>query len=279
MKAKQAVLAVLTALILSPLFAETTVFAPGNGVTTNVAEQLPAGVDIQANTGTSGGGIVNLINPLNGAIGTATVKCGTLGVETLRRSGQKGGIGSLSLGNGTFRYAGSTPATTDMDILLDTAASNDAAVVWCDGDLKTTGAFDANNGAMIKTGPGTLTIATTARTGCQIFSHSRQGTHYDYIMNMKANGDAPTQGYGNLTVREGHLVIDTPNTVTNILGWHDDAYDASSYILVGCRSGATGAGSEPYGHLDIKSGTVYHRGLVLVGYRNGTSTTRHVGPT
>ena len=274
MKAVKPLLSIAVMLFAVATFAETIVFAPGNGETTNVTEQLPAGIAIQANTGTSGGGIVNLLDPLNGAIGTATVKCGTLGVETLRRSSQKSGIGTLSLGNGTFRYAGSAPATTDMDILLDTAASNDAAVVWCDGDLKTTGAFDANNGAMIKTGPGTLTIATAERTGYQIFSHSRQGTHYDWNMNMKANGDAPTQGYGNLTVREGHLVIDTPNTVTNILGWHVDAYDASSYILVGCRSGATEAGSEPYGHLDIKSGTVYHRGLILVGYRNGTSTTR-----
>ena len=51
MKAKRTMLTALTALMLSPLFAETLVFAPGNGVTTNVAERLPAGVDIQANTG------------------------------------------------------------------------------------------------------------------------------------------------------------------------------------------------------------------------------------
>ena len=274
MKAKRTMLTALTALMLSPLFAETLVFAPGNGVTTNVAERLPAGVDIQANTGSSGGGIVNLLDPLNGAIGTATVKCGTLGVETVRRSTMLGGIADLVLGNGTFRYTGTAPATTDMNILLDAEASNDACVMWCDGDLKTTGTIGANKGAFLKTGPGTFTLATAASDGWQMISQSRQGVHYDYIMNMKVNGDGPTQGYGNLTVREGRFVIDTPMSVATVLGCTSNAYDSSSYILVGSRSGATEPGSELYGHLDIRNGLVIHRGLILVGYRNGTESTR-----
>lgn len=270
---RQALMAV-AALSASAVFSETAVFAPGNGVTTNVAERLAAGIDVQANTGTSGGGIVNLTDPLNGAIGTAAVKCGTLGVGTLHRAGQKGGIGTLSLGNGTFRYSGAAAAATDMNILLDAAAMDDACVIWCDGDLKTTGTLEANNGAFVKAGPGTFTIATASRSGNQFFSRSRQGTHYDWIMNMKANGDSPTQGYGNLTVREGRLVIDTPMNVVTVLGGSHDAYDGNSYILVGSRSGATAAGSEPYGHLDIRSGDVHQRGPILVGYRNGTSATR-----
>ena len=274
MKAKRTILAALAALILSPLFAETLVFAPGNNVTTNVAERLAAGLDIQANTGTSGGGIVNLLDSINGPIGTATVKCGTLSVDTLRRANMVNGIANLVLGNGTFRYTGATATTTDMNILLDAAASNDACVVWCDGDLKTTGTFDANNGALIKTGPGTLTLATAARDDWQMLSHSRQGKNYNWIMNMKANGDSPTQAYGNLTIREGRFVIDTPMSVTTVLGCTSNAYDSSSYIMCGSRSGATAPGSEPYGHLDIKGGTVIQRGLILVGYYNGTSVTR-----
>ena len=85
MKAVKPLLSMATMLFAVATFAETLVFAPGNGVTTNVSERLAAGVDIQVNEGTSGGGIVNLLDPLNGAIRTATVKCGTLGVETLRR--------------------------------------------------------------------------------------------------------------------------------------------------------------------------------------------------
>ena len=107
-----------------------------------------------------------------------------------------------------------------------------------------------------------------------MISQSRQGVHYDYIMNMKANGDGPTQGYGNLTVREGRFVIDTPMSVATVLGCTSNAYDSSSYILVGSRSGATEPGSELYGHLDIRNGLVIHRGLILVGYRNGTESTR-----
>ena len=273
MKMRQMLLAAAV-LSASAAFSDTMVFAPGDGVTTNVAERLAAGVDVQANVGASGGGIVNLVNPMNGKIGTAAVKCGTLGVGTLHRARQRGGIGTLSLGNGTFRYSGSDPASTDMNILLDAASLDDACVLWCDGDLRTTGTFDANNGALVKAGPGTLTIATASRTGKQVFSNSRQGTHYDWIMNMKANGDSPTLGYGNLTVREGHLVIDTPASVVTVLGRDPDAYDDSSYTLVGCRSGATAPGSEPYGHLDIRSGTVHQRGNILVGYRNGTEATR-----
>lgn len=274
MNSKIVLMNIMASTLCVACFADTLVFAPGNGMTTNVTERLASGVDVQANTGSSGGGIVNLLDPLNGAIGTASVKCGTLGVGTLHRAGQKGGVGTLSLGNGTFRYSGATAATTDMNIALDAAASNDACVVWCDGDLKTTGTFDANNGALVKAGPGTFTIATASRSGNQFFSHSRQGTHYDWIMDMKTNGDSPTQGYGNLTVREGHLVIDTPMNVVTVLGCSHDSYSGDSYILVGSRSGATAAGSEPYGHLDIKSGDVHQRGPILIGYRNGTSVTR-----
>ena len=275
MKASRILMPVVAAFAAFATFAETLVFAPGNGVTTNVAEQLPAGVDIQANEGTSGGGIVNLLNPLNGSIGTATVKCGTLGVETLRRSGQKGGIGTLSLGNGTFRYMGSTPAATDMNVILSPAGDNDAGVIWCDGDMKTYGTFSAERGALVKAGPGMLTVATAAQEAGtrQVFALSSAGNNWNWIMNMKANGDSPTQAYANLTVREGRFVIDTADDVVTVLGAKANSFDWSGYVMCGCRSGAA-AGSEPYGHIDIRSGTVYLNASVLVGYYNGSATSR-----
>lgn len=272
MKASRILLAVVAAFAAFVTFAETLVFAPGNGVTTNVTERLAAGVDVQANEGASGGGIVNLMNAENGAIGTAAVKCGTLGFENITRSS----IGTLSLGNGTFRYRGAEPATANMKVVLDTAALDDAGVIWCDGDLKTIGTFDVNNGALIKAGPGSFTLATASRPDGQrqLLARSVAGRNWNWIMNMKANGDSPTQAYANLTVREGHFVIDTAPGVETVLGPTANSFNYSAYVMCGERSGATEPGSEPYGHLDIRNGTVYLNSSILVGYYNGNPTTR-----
>ena len=242
MKACRILSAVVAAFAAFVTFAETLVFAPGNGVTTNVTERLAAGVDVQANEGAGGGGIVNLMNAGNGAIGTATVKCGTLGFEDIARSS----IGTLSLGNGTFRYRGAAPATANMKVVLDTAALDDAGVIWCDGDLKTIGTFDVNNGALIKAGPGSFTLATAARPDGQrqLLARSVAGRNWNWIMNMKANGDSPTQAYGNLTVREGHFVIDTAPDVDTVIGPAADSFNYSAYVLCGERSGATEPGSD-----------------------------------
>ena len=64
--------------------ADTVTIAPGNGVFTNVTARIAGETDVEINSGTSGGGIVRL-NAANGYVGTTTVNCGTLVVDSVAK--------------------------------------------------------------------------------------------------------------------------------------------------------------------------------------------------
>ena len=82
--------------------AGTLTFAPGNGQTTNVAEMVGGTYDsVQINSGASGGGIVNLLNPFSLFSGAPTVDCGTLAVKDLRPIGQPSALGRGAPGDAT----------------------------------------------------------------------------------------------------------------------------------------------------------------------------------
>ncbi|MBR0504225.1 MAG: hypothetical protein IJJ84_02380, partial [Kiritimatiellae bacterium] len=73
--------------------ADTMTIAPGSGVFTNVTARIVGETDVAINTADSGGGIVRL-NAANGYVGTTTVNCGTLIVDSVAETGSNSSLGS-----------------------------------------------------------------------------------------------------------------------------------------------------------------------------------------
>ena len=141
------------------LFAGTVTINPGNGVATNVTQRITGETDVVVNSGATGGGIVTL-NPYNAYTGTTTLNSGTLIATALGGDvGSSIGLaGDLVLGAGTFRYAGADGATVSQAI-SSTVSSTTATVFDTPNDLTLSGGYTQTDGAFIKTGAGTLTVA------------------------------------------------------------------------------------------------------------------------
>jgi autotransporter-associated beta strand protein len=255
--------------------AGTLTFAPGDGQTTNVTEMIGGTFDaLQINSGTSGGGIVNLLNPLSYFSGAPTVDCGTLAVSDLRPIGQPSALGRgtpgdvVTLKNGTFRYAGA-PGETDRGIVFSPTATKGASIIdVVDGtSLRMTGRTEVEKGVIIKRGGGEFVMAYDA------VGVSNQLARYDFVkesvVDFPANGDSPsaaTPGYGNFTVFDGTFTIDTPNTSTN---WF--CLDNAGYGYIGLKSTTTGQETEA--HLVVRGGVNMMPRNFFVGHAAGDTTT------
>ena len=196
----------------SAVFADIVTINPGDGVATNVQQRITGATDVVVNSGADGGGIVTL-NPYNTYTGSTTLGCGTL-VATALGGGAGSSFGStsgLTLGAGTFRYAGADGGSFAAPI-ASTVSSTTATVLDIQNDLSISGGYTQTDGAFIKTGAGTLTVAG----GDNLFDASTltspANTSIGYAntvapLNLNANGDAPTQGYAGFTVAEGTFRI------------------------------------------------------------------------
>lgn len=262
------------------LLPETRVFAPGNGVATNVAERLDGAFNVQANATATGGGIVVLANDANTFSGGAYVKSGTLRAGSVGYTLQPSALGRataagtpLVLGNGTFHYTG-PDAITDRDVLIKTdQALNEGlrpAVIKVDHELVVSGQFRVQgNGALLKSGPGTLVVRTRQERVNNYFSvgANQIGFGGSYV-NAPANGDSPYAGVSAFQVTEGRFVIDTPNTVTNWFGTHESG--------IGIRS-TDQAGKETAAYLDIYGGVNKFGSWLCAARNNGDTTTAPQG--
>ena len=95
--------------LTSVAMAATVTIAPGNGVETNVTARFTGATDIVVNSGTTGGGIVHLTNPLSTYAGKTTVNSGTLVVtdgDVEKGRSEIGSSGPIVLGAGTLRASG-----------------------------------------------------------------------------------------------------------------------------------------------------------------------------
>ena len=194
------------------VFADTVTIDPGDGVATNVQQRITGATDVVVNSGATGGGIVTL-NPYNTYTGSTTLGCGTL-VATALGGGSGSSLGltsGLTLGAGTFRYAGADGCSFSAPI-TSTVSSTTATVLDIQNNLSISGGYTQTAGAFIKTGAGTLTVAG----GDNLFDASTltspANTSIGYAntvapLNLNANGDAPTQGYAGFTVAEGTFRI------------------------------------------------------------------------
>ena len=199
--------------LIGGLFAETVTINPGSGEATNVMQRITGDASVVVNSGAAGGGIVTL-NPYNSYTGSTTLGCGTLVATALGGNvGSSIGLTSgLALGPGTFRYAGAAGGVLSVPV-SSTATSTKATVLDVQNDMVLSGGYAQTAGAFIKTGTGTLTVAS----GDNLFDASTltspSGTTITEAntvapLDLKANGDAPTQGYAGFTVAEGTFRIE-----------------------------------------------------------------------
>ena len=194
------------------VFADTVTIDPGDGVATNVQQRITGATDVVVNSGATGGGIVTL-NPYNTYTGSTTLGCGTL-VATALGGGSGSSLGvtsGLTLGPGTFRYAGADGASFAAPI-ASAVSSTTATVLDIQNDLSISGGYTQTAGAFIKTGAGTLTVAGgdnlfDASTLTSPGSTSIAVANTVAPLDLNANGDAPTQGYAGFTVAEGTFRI------------------------------------------------------------------------
>ena len=109
MNARTYVLATQAVGLVFGLAAATVTLNPGNGVETNVTARFTGATDLVINSGTTGGGIVTLANPLSTYTGKTTVKSGTLVVpdgDVAKGRSSIGSSGPIVLGAGTLRASG-----------------------------------------------------------------------------------------------------------------------------------------------------------------------------
>jgi fibronectin-binding autotransporter adhesin len=211
----------------------------------------------------TGAGLLSL-TASNTYSGVTTVNGGTLAVSSLANGGLPSAIGAsssasanLNLNGGTLRYTG--PATAVNRGLIVNPGSGKAAILRLDNNLTLSGWINNASGALIKTGPGTLryTLANGAST-IGAASSASLGTQGPY----PANGDAPANGFGSLTVAQGKAVFGAPGQTNYFNGEATvGAYTTSQ------------AGQETTGELEFIDGYSVFSSYLDIGYYNGTTLT------
>jgi len=239
---------------------------PGNGVATNVAEQIRGGVNVLVNPGTSGGGIVSL-NPNNAYYGLTTLGCGTLVVDNFADEYKNSTIGAgntLVLGPGTLRYNGPAEGSTDRTI-SNIVTKTQVTVFEVNSNLWLNGSFIQRGGGLIKTGPGTLHIAgsgtNTIAYGENLFAIN--DTINKNRLNIQANGDAPTLGTAGFMIANGTVVLGEGGGTTLV----NQNYDTQ----IGAWT--TSDGQETAGVLEIRGGVNTFHSWFNIGKQNGTAVT------
>jgi autotransporter-associated beta strand protein len=241
-----------------------------------VSEPLAGDVNLQINESHVGGGVVELAGEGNTFDGGIHVSSGTLVVPATVADGRSPsvlGVGSapIALGPGTLRFSGNADTVRDLLFLPSSAKPKGASVVQVDEGARAriygrVSTAPGKKGNFIKTGPGTLVIATPYADGKNLIGVS--GAEPGWVaVNTKppafsASGDGPEAGFEACNIADGRLEIATGNTVTNHF---------PSEVWVGMSS-TSAANAETAGHLDIVSGVNLFDSLV-VGRHNGTTTT------
>lgn len=259
--------------------AATVTISPASGVTTNVPA-ISGTTDVSVNPKSSGGGIVAL-NAASSYSGVTSLGCGTLVASALASTGAKSSLGKsgeVRLGPGTFRYTGAS-AVTDRPFtnkIVHVAGGGTKACVWdIRGDLTLTGKFAQQYGGFVKTGAGTLRLASTGTTWVAADAAGRRSgkmgiadADYRKRLVFNANGDSPSVGFSGLTVAEGALVLGE-NAGTYYLNSDFDS-------VIGTWTAASGS-AEKSATLEIRGGRVRSYAWTVIGQMNGCTANPTVG--
>ena len=186
---------------------DTVLIAPGLNVTAN-GPTVAGTKNVQVNDGVEGG--VAKLSPFSTYTGWTRLSGGTLWADNLTDSGvgSLGASDSLVLGPGTFRYDGPENGLWSGTV-TNTTKSTEATVIDVENSLTMQGKWGWKEGGFVKTGAGALTLKNTAggngelgRTGI-----TQLARIYHLPLDLKENGDSPSQGFTKLTVAEGKLVF------------------------------------------------------------------------
>lgn len=170
------------------------------------------------------------------------------------------GAGTVTLNKGTLAFDGTSATVTQN--LATSNTDEDNAVIRADGDVTFTGNVQLDHGGVVKTGPGTVTFSNPSRTDMKIGKLGQTGKiDAGGLLDISADGDAPTVGSAGLAVAEGTVVFD---------GGKYQVLDGR--ILVGRRTSDTGP--EKAAKLVVESGELYCDNNVFgIGWNNGSSET------
>ena len=219
--------------------AATVTIAPGNGVATNVTARFTGTTDVVVNSGTTGGGIVHLTNPLSTYAGKTTVNSGTLVVtdgDVEKGRSEIGSSGPIVLGAGTLRASGVLGA-----VVTNTFADSSTAATVLDvqDELHVTNDFVQKAGCFIKTGPGTVYFSGARNSFGGELAVSKKSFAESGRLAFNANGDAPTAGRrgafilaeGTMVIEGGYNVFGNANCVNSIGTWTVDSGTEKSAVL------------------------------------------------
>ena len=257
----------VTFFLQGAVFADTVTIDPGNGVATNVQQRITGATDVVINSGATGGGIVTL-NPYNTYTGSTTLGCGTL-VATALGGGAGSSLGStsgLTLGAGTFRYAGADGGSFAAPITSFASATNKCCVLDVQSDLVITNNWTQNYGTFIKTGPGTVTFRGKNNFFGGVASSTMTKTLDDrtHKLTFNDNGDGPTVGVrGGFILAEGAMVIEGDSSTTNYIN------NSEAYGAIGTWTADSGE-QEKSAVLEIRGGYNVMTRASWLGYHNGT---------
>ena len=190
---------------------------------TNVALSAASGQTLTLGGAVSGNGglVVNggrvVLANANSYSGQTVLQTGLLEVASLNALGS--GTAPVSLGNGTFRFAG-TAASADLTRGYTVYSGGGTATTVLDvrTNLTVSGKADApaaGGGRFLKIGPGTLTYAYA---GYQTLNRGGSGWNPDTNLVIDtANGGAGTQGYYDYTIADGKVVFNTPGQTNRFI--------------------------------------------------------------
>ena len=232
-----------------------------------------AGRPLRVNTLAAGGGRTVFEGTLARGSGV-WVNSGTLEMSDMTTLAGK----TLTVGPGTFRYTGPA-AASPVKVVTNPGNNNYASIMRIDGDLTVAGGFDSQMGGLVKTGPGTLTIApATGPTVTNRIGYTGRNASWNLTGSAwywPDNGDcSKTQGNGSLNIDEGEVRLAGPNALFHI---------ANNGNALDCFIGAQDRGwgyTTNYAALTILSGTV--RGpWVYIGhtFNHGKDANGHLIPT
>lgn len=145
---------------------------------------------------------------------------------------------------------------------LDTGDATRAGVLRADGDITFQGNVSAASGALVKTGPATVTFTAP---GLNVFNAGNgAGASYN-VLDIGMRGDGPTTGFSGFNIADGKVVIGAPGQ-TNLF---------NGFLVVGLNT-TTNADAETAGQLDVVGGVTTVSDALIVGRSNGTTNTAPV---
>ena len=248
--------------------AADVLITPGCNVTTNVPA-FGGSVNVQLNRDAADGGIVRM-SPNNWYNGTTTLAGGRLEVDNLTAAsmGSLGIGGELHLDAATFKYTGGKGEFTRPVVIERNtpSAARRATVFDITGDLTLSGTFTNEVGGFVKTGPGTLRIpGASGRTTmiCQ-----KGGSNRLTLPDFGSNG-IPGDNASAFTIFDGTLALGEGGGTFKIIRDAQDVFIGRTTVDPLNPQGR----QETDAVLEIYGGTVEVTGWLMVGVKNGFTTT------